>query len=222
MDKIDTLLQMTRDGVPWALARFNDGEMSAIVKRTGTISRGAQEVTEGLADALEAALNYRADNYWIGLPCRTCWREHRQMAETYVDGFYPFRTLAVVLTNRNHQRWQEEFPKALGGRTVQWIGPKDQDISKLPFRADRYFVTASFGAFDIFDMDEDLGLRELPPHAVAMTSCGPLGRVIAHRWYSARPDVTFIDVGSIYDPITLGRKTARIHQGKLPPCKECH
>lgn len=220
MDKIDTLLQMTRDGVPWALARFNDGEMSAIVKRTGTISRGAQEVTEGLADALEAALKYRADNYWLGLPCRTCWPKHRQMAETYIDGFYPFRTSAVVLTNRNHQRWQEEFPKALGSRRVVWVGGAEQ--ANFPFPLEEFIAIPARNAFTPWDDNWRKIAMSLDEGAMVLCSCGPLGRMIAHRWFELRPDLTVIDVGSIYDPITLDRKTARLHQGKLPPCKECH
>ncbi len=222
MQSIDRLLALTRDKQPWALARFNDGEMTAIAKREGKISRGLQKVTPGLADALAVALSYRQSNYWIGLPCGVCWKKHRAAAIRLCSpALWDYTTLAVVLTNRNHQRWQEEFPDALGDREVHWIGPRSQDLKKLPFKAKHYLVTGSINAFEVYDaIDEDW--KDLPLGAVVMTSCGPLGRIIAHRWYDARPDLTIIDVGSIYDPLTWGTKTARIHKGTLPRCKGCH
>lgn len=230
MQRIEELLRLTREGIPWALARFNDGEMTAIVKRSGTISRGAQEVTEDLADALEAALKYRRHNYWIGLPCATCWKRHRQEAvKRCSPKWYPHTTLAVVLTNRNHQRWQEEFPEAVKGRRIIWIGGVRQDFLKLPFAADieAFLGLSETDAFIGWAGTEWETVQVRHDHPIAegsvvMCSCGPLGRVIAHRWFEARPDLTIIDVGSIYDPVTLGRKTARIHKGTLPPCPGCH
>lgn len=223
MQVIDTLLKLTRDREPWALARFNDGEMSAIARRSGKISRGAQEVTEGLAIALEAALEYRRHNYWIGLPCGRCWKKHRQEAAKRCNPkWYPHTTLAVVLTNRNHQRWQEEFPSALAHRRVTWVGPMEQKLGGLPFYdlIDYQIVVPAQDAWGFWENNSTI--QPIPKGQVVLTSCGPLGRVLAHRWFAGRPDLTIIDVGSIYDPLTLGRKTARIHQGKLPPCRECH
>lgn len=226
MHHIDTLLRLTRERIPWALARFNDGEMSAIVNRKGEISRGAQIVTSKLADALESALKYRRRNYWIGLPCGKCFRKHRQEAAKRCNPkWYPQTTHAVVLTNRNHKRWQEEFPDALGDRTVQWVGSTDQCLIGLPFKASMFAALSPSNAYEYWvdhaGPPEDW-MECVDKGAVVMTSCGPLGRVLAHRWFNARPDLTIIDVGSIYDPITLGRKTARIHKGTLPICGECH
>lgn len=227
MQCVGRLLEMTRDGEPWALARFNDGEMSAIVKREGSISRGAQVVTPELAGALEEALKYRRHNYWIGLPCGTCWKSHRKEAVKRCNPkYYPHTTLAVVLTNRNHKLWQEEFPDAVKDRQILWVGPHEQNTMALPF-ADRIYERVivpeknAWEAWQELDDGWNTGLP-YPSGTVAMTSCGPLGRVIAHRWFSTNPEITVIDVGSIYDPILTGRKTARIHKGTLPRCRECH
>ena len=232
MHQIDELLRLTREREPWALARFNDGEMTAISKRSGKISRGLQEVTPSLADALKAAMKYRRRNYWIGLPCRVCWKKHRAAALKLCNPMhYQHTTLAVVLTNRNHKRWQEEFPPLLVGRRVVWVGPKEQDTMNLPFCdeiASRVFVAKE----DAWRWAEECGLMSFGAQVrivdtfshgdVVLISCGPLGRVLAHLWFDARPDLTIIDVGSIYDPITLGTKTARIHKGTLPRCKGCN
>lgn len=228
MKAIETLLERTRNGEPWALGRFNDGEMAAIVNKSGSISRGAQMVTKTLAIALTEALTHLQVNYWIGLPCCKCWSHWHREAIKRIPGraVHPYQTLAVVLTNRNHARWQEEFPKAVAGRSITWIGSGAQKVLELPFgeSVDNRIVLPAHHAWQYWEtLDEGWqdGLGE-PPGAVVMTACGPLGRVIAHRWFKARPDLTIIDVGSIYDPITMGQKTARLHQGKLPPCQECH
>lgn len=230
MQRIEEFLRLTREGIPWALARFNDGEHRAMFKmKRKRISRGRQEVTPSLRHALLAAFAHRQENYWIALPCSACYPAYRdrQLAHAPDLEEYEWRTTAPVLTNRNHKLWQEGFPSALegGSRKVVWVGAGEQNTMKLPFfeRIVERILIPARDAWQAWErVNESEVCADVPSEAVVICCCGPLGRIIAHRWFRRRPDLTVIDAGSIYDPITLDLKSARLHRGELPPCRECH
>lgn len=225
MREIDTLIGHLKDGVPWALARFNDGEHRCIFsEKGGKVSRGKQEIIEDLKVELMQALAHRQKNYWIGLPCGKCFPGYRKkQLVAYPDlKDYTWITHAVVLSNRNRRYFVESFPRLVKGKKVMWIGGSDQDIKKLPFEVSSSIQVPPTNAFRFGFAEVMLRTAEPEEGTIVLTSCGPLGRVIAHRWFHRRPDLTIIDVGSTWDPETIGTKSARIHQGKLKACAECH
>ena len=57
--------------------------------------------------------------------------------------------------------------------------------------------------------------------AVVMITCGPMSRVLAKDWFSERPDLTVLDIGSTWDPYTRDVWHS-CHNGTLPPCKGCN
>ena len=63
--------------------------------------------------------------------------------------------------------------------------------------------------------------------AVVFISCGPLARVLVKEWFQKRPDVTFIDIGSTFDPFTRNVRH-RCHTGwengfnDVPRCVQCN
>jgi hypothetical protein len=120
MEKIADLLRLTREGTPWALARFNDGEAKAMEHPGCVVARGCQKGSPLLQESLLKAFEHRQANYWIGLPCHKCWPAwHRKLvAQMPSREVYPHQTLAVVATNRNLHRWKTEFPVAARGRPV--------------------------------------------------------------------------------------------------------
>ena len=226
MQHLGELLRLTREGVPWALARFNDGEHRAMfqTKKGKKISRGRQDVTPSLRDALLAALGHRQENYWIGLPCSKCYPAYRARQLMTYPGLANYRNLtyAVILSNRNRERFLKEFPGVLRSRRLTWVGPMAQKLGGLPFYPliDNQIVVPERNAWEFWQSNSTI--QPIPPDQVVLLSCGPLARILAHRWFEARPDLTIIDLGSIYDPITMGIESARIHRGTLPPCPECH
>ena len=223
MQHIDTLLDLTRDRTPWSLVRMNDGEHRCMFKQQQRISRGQQVCSPQLRQDLLNALKHRQLNYWIGLPCGKCYGSYRQRQLKVVDDDYPYLTHAVVISNRNHERFQEEFPEALKDRRVAWIGGVDQVPSRLPFKLEQMIAVPDVDAYEWWNRTAaHRRMKEMPGGSVVLCACGPLGRVIAHQWFSERPDLTVVDVGSRFDPITMGRLTAKIHRGELPPCPECN
>ena len=220
MHHIDTLLTNLEQNVPFALARFNDGEMMGIISPGSVVARGDQIVNVELSQMLDNALQYQQENYWVGLPCSTCFPEYSDVAKRLVDTNYEYLTHAVVFTNRNWKRVIEEIPELMKDRTVYWISGHDQDISKLPFSIEKQHVVPVKDAWRVYPSMKALH-NEFEQGATVMLTCGPMSRVLTKDWFSERPDLTVLDVGSTWDPYTRD-VWHRCHNGTLPACPGCN
>lgn len=198
-------LENLSDGTPFALARFNDGEMMGIRSPGCVVARGDQPVGSSLCIALGEAIQHQQKNYWVGLPCGLCFPEHRALANDFVDADYDYLTHAVVLTNRNWERCVGEFPFAIKERPVYWISGDDQDVSKLKFSIKKSYALPSQDSWSHYESKEAYYLNladEFEEGSVVMISCGPLSRVLVKKWFEKHPNITFIDIGSTFDPFT--------------------
>lgn len=204
---IQPFLEMLEAKTPFCLVRYNDGEMMGVEKHGVTVARGDQFVNPTLNASLRESLKYRAENYWIGLPCPECWPKHHALAKTYVEDDYEHQTLAVVLTNDNWLIASEAIPKAVQNRCVVLVTGSDQDWTSIseanwgePYR---HYMVPTKNAWESRKEIEDEYAR-IPENAVVMMACGPMSRILSQRWYAKRPDLTVLDVGSTFDPMTRG------------------
>lgn len=224
MDKINIILANLRNGVPQALARFNDGEMRAIIRVGDKVARGCQKVTQDLQDKLKEAIRHEQENYWKGLPCEVCWPRWKKHADFYVNQKYEFLTCAVVNTNRNLQKVYDEFPKAVEGKFIYWVSGNDQNLDNLEketgMRVAQKVTLPKRNAWGDYPRIKDY-YTIFNKGSIVVLSCGPLAEVLVKEWFQRRPDVTFLDMGSTFDPFTRGVRHG-CHTGKLKPCRGCN
>ncbi len=151
---------------------------------------------------------------------------HKKIAARLVKSDYPYLTSAVVLTNRNWSRVTTELPNLLRGRKSIWVTGKDQKLSELEnhgFDIDDFVWQHSVPFKDAWSARVNAyeATVQAPEGSVIMLSCGPLSRVLAHRVFQERPDLTVLDIGSLLDCWTRD-VWLRCHDGSLPPCPECN
>ena len=56
---------------------------------------------------------------------------------------------------------------------------------------------------------------------IVICLCGPLGRVLCYEWYKANPQLTCLELGSMFDPL-LQRRSYIYHTGNHQYCEECY
>jgi hypothetical protein len=201
MDKYDTLMDSLKNNEPFALGRFNDGEMLGIRNAGQVVARGDQLVSVELQDKLKQAILHRQHRYWVGLPCSTCFPSHFNLAKSLVHPQYPHQTHAVVFTNRNWKKFVGEFPKHINDRNVYWVGGDDQDVTKLPFKVTEQYKVPKRDAWSLYEDTLPL-VDNFAQDSLVLVTCGPMARVLVKEWYEKRPDLTIIDIGSTFDPFT--------------------
>jgi len=220
MEAYKKLFELTEKKIPWALARFNDGEMMGVAKPGVTVARGDQKVTRELSYFLQTALSCQLENYWKGLPCEKCYPDWRYLADKYTDG-HDYLTLAVVQTNRNWHIWRDEFPVLIRDRRIIWVSGKDQNITKLPFDVHDHIMLETKNAWADYEDTFKALYENVHPHDMVMFSCGPTAEVLVHRLFKLGLGATYIDIGSTYDPFTRN-VWHKCHKGTLPKCEVCN
>ena len=220
MHRLAEILDHLSEKRPFALSRFNDGEMMGVEDSGVAVARGDQYVSETLHEALVKLLGSDIPMHYIGLPCATCFPELQALAKRVAPPGHPRLTHATVLTNRNLARWKAEAQRLLSDRPVAWIAGEDQDESGLPFTVAARIEVPSRNAWSSCGriVQECLGV---PYGSVCFLSCGPTATVLAGLLFMVRPDSTWIDVGSVWDPETRGVSFS-CHDGTLERCAECN
>jgi len=224
LHRITEILKNLENGVPQALARFNDGEMRGIVKVGDTVARGCQKVNHELSTKLTEAIKHKQKNYWIGLPCEHCFPRWAKHANALVSPEYEFLTKAVVNTNRNLQLVWTMLPALFNDKMIYWVSGNDQNLDKL-YKELGILVgqKISLPKKDAWSRYADIkdNYRLFSSGSIVVLSCGPMAEVLVKEWFERRPDVTFLDLGSTFDPYTRN-VWHNCHKGTSKPCPECN
>ena len=231
--EVDRFLTMLKERVPFAFSRFNDGEMSAFRKGDGERIGRTQHtsIDDDLREHLKRAMSHEQENYWVGLPCFTCFPNLHEYAMQYVSNDYPYKTRAVGLTNRNWGKFVAEFPDAVKDRKLYWMCSSDQNLEMMSdvfgLQFEGRIDLPSIDAWNHYDKVKGL-YETFESDSVVALSCGPMSRILIPEWFAKRPDVTYIGVGSIFDPFTRNIWHS-CHKGwmergfnNLPRCEGCN
>jgi mannosyltransferase OCH1-like enzyme len=197
---------------PFAFSKFNDGEISLIRDEKGIASRGFQPNHRLLSEKLKSSLFHRQKNYYVGVPCSQCYPEMREYCKE-VENF----TLANVLINSNVNKTCGLLKNL---SRVVYVCSENAKTENLPFKPYFIYKVPNTDAWSCFEEVKYLYLS-LRKGDVVVLACGPLGRVLVYEWFSKRPDITFLELGSFFDPLTTG-KSYLYQEGILPYCSECN
>tara|TARA_R110002012_G_scaffold94659_5_gene228985 strand:+ start:269 stop:964 length:696 start_codon:yes stop_codon:yes gene_type:complete len=202
--KMDWFIENLQNGIPFGYARFNDGEMMAIDNIGAVVARGDQVVDESLHEALNEAIIYKQERYYVGIPCSLCYPRLASLAREVV-GDYDYITSAVATTNRNWKHFITSFPIAMEGRRMIWIGGNDQNsdaIKDLGITVAKTALIPRQNSWRFYEKIRESVPQYFEPGDVVGISLGPTARVLVRRWFQEYPDITFIDMGSNLDPYT--------------------
>lgn len=230
INDMDWFLDNLKNKVPFAFARFNDGEMMAIDRIGSVVARGDQVVDRSLSEALREAIKYKQENYYVGIPCSMCYPRLNNLANELV-GEYEFLTSAVVTTNRNWKKFIDNFPKTIEDRNLIWIGGNDQDnesLKEIGLRVKKMAKIPRTNSWSYFNTINQMIPQYFEDGDVVGISLGPTARVLVRKWFEEYPNITFIDMGSNLDPFTRnvwhnchkGWKETGFNLTK--PCPECN
>lgn len=220
---INKLEELLNNSTPFSFSRFNDGEIGGIVEAGFIASRGAQKVDQKLKGKLIEAITYKQVNYWVGIPCSVCYPAYSKVANELV-GEYEYKTLAVDLINKNYNLTKDIFKRTLVGKEVYWVGGEDQIVEKVKqeynFNLVKQYKLPNTNCFDYYDsILEEVG--NFKDGSIVILSLGPLERVLVKEWFGRNNKITFLGLGSFFDPMTRNI-THGYHNGTTNKCEICN
>ena len=122
MEKVEILYSHLRANTPFAFLKLNDGEIKGLKPDTTGISRGAERSSELMALKLTEALNFRKENYYIGLPCTRCQASYYTDAMNSIthEGELALSNVlsANSLINSNLDKTIDVLKECMGGKRI--------------------------------------------------------------------------------------------------------
>ena len=214
-------LDNLKSNTPFSFSRFNDGEMGCIMDYNFTSSRGKQKGSIELSNKLRECITHKQENYWVGIPCSNCFPEMAQYADKLV-GNYQYKTLAVDLINKNYRRFISEGIPLLHNYNIYWVGGDDQDLTKVKESLNiiKQYKLPTVDGFSAYNSIKDEYLN-FEDNSIVILSLGPLERILAKEWFEKNNGVTYLGLGSMFDPWTRGVSHS-YHKNTLKPCYICN
>jgi len=199
MKKLKYFCKLLNTKTPFAIARFNDGEMGAILKNMTIISRGDQPINNELSKKLKKALTHKQHNYFVGLPHKQKYPKYYHIAKNMV-GDYKYLTSSVIFHVDNWIPAIKQITKhAQSFNPITWVGNENHNLSNIPINITTHIKVNAQNAWDSY-----IKVRDYEPKdkELILISAGPLGRVLTKEWFQRNPRCFILEIGSIFDPWT--------------------
>lgn len=226
LEVLHEITSRIRSAKKFSFARFNDGEIGAILGVFNEISRGDETVSREMKTVLRRSLSTASGEIVVGLPCSTCYPRFAKAAKRLVP--QDVRTcLATSIQNETFATAQNEIVKSLAeshSPNIVWFGSYRQNIGNVEAliqRSVKHYPLPAQQAFDEAMATWGRTRSMLSQgNAILLLSCGPAARAIAVDAARRRENIVAIDIGSLFDPITQDI-SHRYHLKPSPVCHEC-
>ena len=198
--ELDWFFNHLSNNIPFAFARFNDGEVGGIMYENFVAARGDQLINNELKQKLIECITHKQQNYYIGIPCKECMPEMYSVSNKII-GEYQYKKRAVILTNRNWKTFIDHSSEAFKYKNILWVSGDDQNTNNLPFKVTDQILIPRVDSWKFYDQLKNYW-KQIPENWVVLISLGPTARILTKEWFENRPDLTIIDIGSNFDPFT--------------------
>ena len=191
---------------PFCFSHLNDGEITFIRKYLNKdneakwYGRKQQIYSTVLAERLMTALKVKRHNYFVGIPCGTCYPELKALALKLrqADVF-----TVPAMTIHHNLSLLPAILGALRGRKLYFVLNEFQDLTvlkKLGLEADetRIMRVPFRNSYELYD---ELAEQRFEEGTVVMMMCGMLAKIVSPVWFENNPTCTFLAFGSSMDDL---------------------
>lgn len=224
MENSEIIYKNLQDKIPFAFSKFNDGEHT-LLSPNSVASRGYQNTSFLLRSKLFESLIWTHPNYYLGVVCKDCYPVQYE-TQLFLRGKDNCNYLANTLINSNLEKTINTLKKTLPiYENIYIILSKDanpQNIEKemgIIFKG--IYQVENSNAFDTsYNLLKD-EIHNIPNGSIVLFCCGPLGRILTYEWFKSNNQITCLELGSLFDPVS--KNTAYLyHYGALNPCNNCN
>lgn len=226
--ELEKFAGMLENDQPFALSRFNDGEMTIIFgeafnsakNRIGNTYIPDQPDAEKQRTLLTAALTYKADGYIVGIVCPCCeGHEKFNKLKALSNQNEEHLTWANVFVNANFSIFKSRIEPIFKNKNVIFIGNALAETSGLSFSVKKQFTVGN----NAWLQDYDKALNEISNHirsnkitnTIFIFCAGVLSNLIIHKLYQEFPNNTYLDLGSVFDvELGLGKSRRYLRKSK--------
>ncbi len=223
---LDRFEQLVRERKPFTFVRFSDGEIEILRNRKLVIAGGVTEFRgkrstnrfpefdqkrfdprrgQAVRRDLLASAVYAEDAYYKGIPTRHNQAlGDREFMLRLNGGFTPQMTFSDLFLNANFLRSRSSFFPALAASFSDVLVVGNWRCELKDYLAKGRLVQIPDDFFSSYEQTQQAVLATLlqaPPSALVLSSASSLSNVLGHRLRLSRPDLTFLDIGTVLNDL---------------------
>ena len=243
MSAVTILLSRLALRLPFAFVHYNDGEFMAANfegqrGQAAATPLGNQVFSSALRTAVHASMGTVYPHLYAGVPCALEFPRHANASKTLVAVPVERQLPAVVWQNGNYALLRALLPRLLRRRTsatgvggrLHLVGSQYNDIRRFVNLTGLHPVSVLRApAKSAFSHRQSIrksgGQLGWAAGDVVLVCVGLLGRILVTDWMTLFPEVTFLELGSFFNPFFRAQffKGVRVmtayHKGRwAPPC----
>lgn len=228
---IEYFLQKVKNKENFAFTRSGDGELSIMSNKYIDITKKANgefkfnpedETDHFYRKELIRSHRFSHESYYVGISCPCCenYQKVNWMRETVGTKNL---TWANLFVNGNYEYFLENFIPEFKDRQMFIVCNKKADTSMLPFEVEKKFPIGTNAYKDDYKLVDEIKLyieNNNIKDAIFILCAGPFGNILAHKLFDRNKENTYIDCGSVFDPIMGLGKTRGYHNPGYPTRKK--
>jgi len=184
----------------FSFSKYADGEFAILSNQKITNVDNwtyDPEKHQMMRDELISSFKFKDKDYYVGISCKCC------QPETYVNWMreqsgQDVLTWANVFVNSNYPYFTEKFIPEFSNHKVVLFAREDATIQKLPFKVEHIPITKQ-AFIDNFDMINNFPIENYN-NKLFLFCAGPLGNMLAAKFWDKNKTNTYLDIGSTLNP----------------------
>jgi len=148
-------------------------------------------------EELISSFKFKDKDYFVGVSCKCCQPEQHVNWMRQESG-QEILTWANIFVNSNYQYFKDNFISEFSNHDIVLFAREDARISELPFKVEHIPVTSQ-AFIDNFNLVEEFPIEKYKDKLFLFCS-GPLGNMLAAKFWEKNKNNTYLDIGSTLNP----------------------
>ena len=219
-EDIEFIFNKLKSKEKFSFSKYADGEFAILANRKITnIDNWTYdpEIHSEIRDELIRSFKFKDPKYYVGVSCKCCqpdqivdWMREESKQDVL--------TWANIFVNSNYPYFKDNFIPEFRNNDIVLFAREDARVSDLPFEAEHIPITTE-AFIDNFDMVENFPIEEYKDK-VFLFCAGPLGNMLAAKFWEKNKENTYLDIGSTLNPYLTETNRGYLRGGdtKLKTC----
>lgn len=200
-EDIEFLFNRLENKEKFSFSKYADGEFAILANQNITNVDNWTFNTEKhkhVRDELVKSFKFNDPNYYVGVSCVCCQPLEHVMWMREQSGQSNL-TWANVFVNSNYPYFVDKFIPEFSNHKVVLFARKDARYTELPFAVDQFIPISSEAMIDDFELLNEFPIESYKDH-LFLFCAGPLGNMLAAKFWELNKNNTYLDIGSTLNP----------------------
>lgn len=219
-EDIEFIFNKLKSKEKFSFSKYADGEFAIFSNQKITNTDNWTFIPEKhseIRNELIYSFQFKDPEYYVGVSCKCCQPEHvvNWMRE---ESKQDVLTWANIFVNSNYPYFKENFIPEFSNHDVVLFAREDARVNNLPFKVEHIPITSQ-AFIDNFNLVNEFPIENYQDK-LFLFCAGPLGNMLAAKFWEKNKENTYLDIGSTLNPYLTETNRGYLKDGdtKLKTC----